>query len=52
MVRIRMGDRIGIDNAFLLYSSCEQEEEKKEKKSEAEQEKQLSILLITLISST
>lgn len=31
MVRISMGDRIGIDNAFLLYSSCEQEEEKKEK---------------------
>lgn len=31
MVRISMGDRIGIDNAFLLYSSCEQEEEKKKK---------------------
>lgn len=32
MVRISMGDRIGIDNAFLLYSSCEQEKEKKENK--------------------
>lgn len=31
MVRISIGDRIGIDNAFLLYFSCKKEEEKKEK---------------------